>query len=140
MTSESRIERFVPKHDARSARWWVLQRVSGAITFVLLAFHMTVNHFFNPIIEAQYPDIVRDYGIASFRVVQIKFANPLYLIISFLFVVFLLFHAFNGMRTVWLDIVPGEKSRRYIGWLVLILIVVLTLFTLWLNFSVANPG
>ncbi|MFW9779743.1 MAG: hypothetical protein ACFFE8_12890 [Candidatus Heimdallarchaeota archaeon] len=141
MTSESGITRFVPKHEARSAQWWVLQRISGAFTFVLLGLHMVLNHYLNPFVEAQYPDIVRDYGIASFRVVQIKMANPLYLIVSFLFVIFLLFHAFNGVRTVWLDIIPGDASRRFIGWAVVILIVVLTLFTLWLNFSVAQlPG
>lgn len=138
LDSESRLKRFVPKHEARSAQWWVLQRISGAFTFVFLGFHMLVNHFFNPLIEAQYPEIVEEYGIASFRVVQIKFANPLYLIISFLFVVFLLFHAFNGMRTVWFDIAAGQSSRRFVSWLLLILAVVLILFTLWLNFSVAG--
>ena len=61
-SQEEKIKLFVPKHKGSSAIWWVLQRLTGAMLFFLILFHMLVNHYSSAHLPA---DIVNNYGIAS---------------------------------------------------------------------------
>ncbi|MFX0184160.1 MAG: succinate dehydrogenase, hydrophobic membrane anchor protein [Candidatus Hodarchaeota archaeon] len=133
--SKSRFKRFVPKHEARSALWWIIQRLSGFFLFFLILFHMLINHYISELIPT---NIAETYGIASFEAVQWKMQQPLYLIISMLFVLFLAFHMLNGLRTVIFDLAPGKKIRTVFVVLLLLIGIGIVLYALILNLTVAN--
>ncbi|UCE13693.1 MAG: hypothetical protein JSV04_00625, partial [Candidatus Heimdallarchaeota archaeon] len=103
ISSESKFSKFLPKHSKKSAFWWVLQRLTGVMLFFLILFHMIMNHYLSAIAitDAGFNSIVEMYGLASFQAVQWKMNNfPLYLWISVLFVLTVVFHMLNGFRTV----------------------------------------
>ncbi|MFW9906729.1 MAG: hypothetical protein ACFFFH_20655 [Candidatus Thorarchaeota archaeon] len=137
--SESKIKRFVPKHQARSALWWVFQRVSGFFLFFFIIFHMLVNHY----LTALLPTDIREFGVASFEAVQWKMQYtflgiPLYLVISFCMVTVLVFHMLNGFRTVILDLTTNQTFRKLIAFLLIIIGLLAITYTLWLNLTVAS--
>jgi succinate dehydrogenase cytochrome b556 subunit len=134
-SSEGFFKRFIPKHEASSAWLWIFQRISGALVFFLLLFHMAVNHYLNLVIPE---DIATEYGIASMQSVIIKMQNPAYFIVSILFVVVLLFHALNGFRTVVLDLAPSQNTRKLLGILLILIGIVATIYILILNLMVAS--
>ncbi|MFX0013050.1 MAG: hypothetical protein ACFFB2_04415 [Promethearchaeota archaeon] len=139
ISSESKLTRFVPKHQARSAVWWVFQRLSGFFLFFFLLFHLLVNHYLTTLL----PTDVREFGVASFEAVQWKMQYtylgiPLYLVISLCFVTFLVFHMLNGFRTVTLDLITNQSLRKLIAFLLVIIGLVAITYTIWLNLTVAG--
>ena len=133
-SQEEKIKQFVPKHKSSSALWWVLQRLTGAMLFFLILFHMLVNHYSSAHLPA---DIVTNYGIASFQAVQWKMINfPFYLVISMLFVLTVVFHMLNGFRTVILDLAPGKISKRILAMILLLIGFLLVVYVLSLNLLV----
>jgi len=137
LTSTSKLKSFMPKHKGSSALWWVLQRLTGVMLFVLILFHMLVNHYSSAHLPA---NIVADYGIASFQAVQWKMINfPLYSIISILFVLTVVFHMLNGFRTVMLDLAPGKMSKRILAMILLLIGILLVVYVAFvLNPTVMN--
>ena len=116
--------------------WWVLQRITGAMLFFLILFHMLVNHYSSAHLPA---DIVNTYGIASFQAVQWKMNNfPLYFWISILFVLTVVFHMLNGFRTVILDLAPGRLSKRLLAMILLLIGFLLVVYALFLNSTVMS--
>jgi len=132
---ENKIKRFVPRHSQTSVLWWVLQRLTGVMLFILILFHMLVNHYSSAHLPA---DIVTDYGIASFQAVQWKMINfPLYSVISILFVLTVVFHMLNGFRTVMLDLAPGKLSKRILAMILLLIGILLVVYLFGLNYIVS---
>ncbi len=141
ISSESKLKRFVPKHQARSAIWWVFQRVSGFLLFFFILFHMLANHYLTALLPAD----IRASGVASFEAVQWKMQYtylgiPLYLVISFCMVTLLVFHMLNGVRTVILDLTTNQTLRKLIAFLLIIIGLLVISYTLWLNLTVASIG
>lgn len=139
VSSESKLKRFVPKHQARSAIWWVFQRISGFFLFFFVIFHMLVNHY----LTALLPTNIRALGVASFEAVQWKMQYtylgiPWYLVISFCMVTVLVFHMLNGFRTVTLDLTTNQTLRKLIAFLLIVIGLVAITYTLWLNLTVAS--
>jgi succinate dehydrogenase/fumarate reductase cytochrome b subunit len=133
-SQEKKVKQFVPKHKGSSAIWWIMQRLTGAMLFFLILFHMLVNHYSSAHLPA---DIVSSYGIASFQAVQWKMINfPLYSVISILFVLTVVFHMLNGFRTVILDLAPGKLSKRVLAMILLLIGFLLVAYVLSLNYLV----
>ncbi|MFX0125822.1 MAG: hypothetical protein ACFFAE_19525 [Candidatus Hodarchaeota archaeon] len=137
--SESKFRKFLPKHSKKSALWWVLQRITGAMLFFLILFHMIMNHYLTAIAitDAGFNTIVETYGIASFQAVQWKMNNfPFYFWISILFVLTVVFHMLNGFRTVLLDLAPGRVSKRLLAMVLLLIGFLILVYAFFLNFTV----
>lgn len=137
--SESKFKRFIPKHQSRSALWWVLQRISGFFLFFFLLFHMLINHYLSALLPADRAA----FGVASFEAVQWKMQYtfsgiPLYLVISFCFVTVLIFHMLNGFRTVTMDVTTNQTLRKLIAIFLVLIGLVAIVYTLWLNLTVAS--
>lgn len=138
-SQESKIVQFLPKHQSSSALWWVLQRISGFFVFLLVFFHMIVNHYLTALMNTDaYPELQN--GIASFQAVQWKMQNPLYFWISILFVIFLMIHALNGFRMVVLDIATGHTFRTVVAILLLIIGVLVIFYAFILNSTIISLG
>ena len=139
ISSDNKLKRFVPKHQARSAIWWVFQRLSGFFLFFFVLFHLLVNHY----LTALLPENIASSGVASFEAVQWKMQYtylgiPLYLVISLLFVTFLVFHMLNGFRTVILDLTTNQTLRKLLAFFLVIIGLVAISYTIWLNLTVAG--
>ncbi|MFX0094302.1 MAG: hypothetical protein ACFFBD_21370 [Candidatus Hodarchaeota archaeon] len=136
---EKKIKQFIPKHQNSSALWWVLQRISGFFVFLLVFFHMIVNHYLTALMNTDaYPELQN--GIASFQAVQWKMQNPLYFWISILFVIFLMIHALNGIRMVIVDVATGHTLRKVVGILLLLTGVLVIIYAFILNSTVISLG
>ncbi|MHA2225879.1 MAG: hypothetical protein ACXAC8_11780 [Candidatus Hodarchaeales archaeon] len=134
VSSEIKFRKFLPKHSKKSAFWWVLQRITGVMLFFLILFHMLVNHYLSGHIPS---NIVN--GIASFEAVQWKMQNPLYFLISMLFVITVVFHMLNGFRTVTLDLAPGRMSKRLLAIVLLLIGFFFVVYLFFLNSTVMVP-
>lgn len=138
-SQESKIRQFLPKHQSSSAFWWVLQRISGFFVFLLVFFHMIVNHYLTALMNTDaYPELQK--GIASFQAVQWKMQNPIYFWISILFVIFLMIHALNGFRMVLLDVATGHTFRRILAILLFLIGVLVIVYAFILNSTVISLG
>ncbi|WP_455139799.1 hypothetical protein [Candidatus Hodarchaeum mangrovi] len=138
-SQESKIRQFLPKHQSSSALWWVLQRISGFFVFLLVFFHMIVNHYLTALMNTDaVPELQK--GIASFEAVQWKMQNPLYFWISILFVIFLMIHALNGFRMVMLDVATGHTFRKILAILLLLIGVLVIIYAFILNSTVISFG
>jgi succinate dehydrogenase hydrophobic anchor subunit len=138
-SQEKNIKRFIPKHQSSSAIWWILQRLTGAMLFFLILFHMLMNHYLSAIAitNTEFNTIVETFGLASFQAVQWKMINfPLYSVISILFVLTVVFHMLNGFRTVILDLAPGKLSKRILAMILLLIGILLVVYAFSLNYIV----
>ncbi|MHA2166332.1 MAG: hypothetical protein ACXAC6_04745 [Candidatus Hodarchaeales archaeon] len=139
-SQEKKIKQFVPKHQGSSAIWWILQRLTGVMLFLLILFHMFANHYLSAlaITDTGFNTIVENFGLASFQAVQWKMVNyPIYLMISILFILTVVFHMLNGFRTVILDLAPGKISKRILAMILLLIGVLLVVYVLSLNYIVS---
>lgn len=137
--TEGKVRKFLPKHSKKSAIWWVLQRITGAMLFFLILFHMFANHYYSAfaIQDAQFNTIVETFGLASYQAVQYKMSNyPIYFFISILFVITVVFHMLNGFRTVVLDLAPGRVSKRLLAVVLLLVGIGLVVYAFFLNSTV----
>jgi len=117
-----------------------LQRLTGVMLFLLILFHMFANHYLSAlaITDTGFNTIVENFGLASFQAVQWKMVNyPIYLMISILFILTVVFHMLNGFRTVILDLAPGKISKRILAMILLLIGVLLVVYVLSLNYIVS---
>lgn len=77
---------------------WLLQRVSGAIIFVLIAVHFVLMHFMGPE-KRLYADVAR------------RFANPLWKSFDLAFLFLGLSHGWYGTWGIVQDYVRSETGR-----------------------------
>jgi succinate dehydrogenase / fumarate reductase membrane anchor subunit len=94
---------------------WLLQRVSGALLFVLLVTHFVLMHFLGPE-KRLYADVAR------------RFANPLWKTFDLAFLALALSHGWYGVWGVVQDYVRNGAVR--ILALVLIVTAALALFSI----------
>ncbi len=108
---------------------WLLQRVSGALLFVVLATHFYIYHYFmgpgmwgfdsigygatdleTLRLMAEDPEMVRFYALARL------FAHPIWKIFDVLFISLAAYHGFYGIATTIDDIVTNERWRMIGNW------------------------
>jgi len=104
---------------ARGEFLWFFQRVTALLLVYFLGTHIVILHFIRK-------------GVITFASVAEKFAaNPVfYKVFYFIFIPALLFHAFNGAWSVFVDYNPPEKARKITGivfWVIGISLTVLGL-------------
>ena len=136
---EKKIKQFIPKHKSSSAIWWILQRLTGIMLFFLILFHMFMNHYLSAIAftDTGFNAIVENFGLSSFQAVQWKMLNfPFYFVISMLFGITVVFHMFNGFRTVILDLSPGKWSKRILAMILLLGGFLLVIYLFLFNYIV----
>ncbi len=88
---------------ARSALFWLFQRVTGAILAIFLFTHVKVLHW--------------DFNFAERGLIDFSFVlkrldgNLVWLIFYFLFIISALFHGLNGLWAVVLDFRPSRRIQ-----------------------------
>lgn len=112
MTSTDSPPRANPVYRGRSGQWaFIGHRVSGVLVFLFLLLHIVDVSLIN-VSPQVYDEVHELYGNVLLRVFEV----------GLLFA--LLFHSFNGIRIVMVDVFPGavRRERRLLS-----AVVVLTL-------------
>ncbi len=100
---------------------WVAQAISGVLLLVLLGIHLLVNH--------------TESGMLDYQAVVARFKNPVTFTIETVFLLVVIFHAFNGVRGVLLDYVRSERLNRLVSRGLAGLGVAAAAYGLWLSLS-----
>jgi succinate dehydrogenase hydrophobic anchor subunit len=89
---------------ARSVREWRLTALTGVALLLLVTVHMVANHF-----------VVHEVGgLRTYHQVLEYVGNPVIFTIESFFLLFVTLHAMLGLRSVLLDLDPGQRLRRWI--------------------------
>jgi succinate dehydrogenase hydrophobic anchor subunit len=81
---------------------WMIKMVTAVLIIFLLAVHFVMNHLAGSEGLMTYADVVRYYKI------------PFVPFMEAIFLIAVVTHAFVGLRSILLDLNPGEKTLRWI--------------------------
>jgi succinate dehydrogenase cytochrome b556 subunit len=109
-----------------SAWAWILQAASGALLVILLALHMTAQHFVAP------------GGVLNYDEVVAHLKNPIIFVLETAFAGTVLFHAFAGIRAILLDLGLSRVQERPINIVLTVLGIGLFVYGLVLTLAVAT--
>jgi succinate dehydrogenase / fumarate reductase membrane anchor subunit len=106
---------------------WLAKIVSGALIFVVLAIHLTVNH-------------MAEEGLLSHADVVAYYQNPLIILMEAFFLVFVVVHSLTGLRGILLDLNPRPGLMRMADAALLVLGSVSIVYGIWLLQAVMALG
>ena len=108
---------------------WLLQRVTGPALLIFLGVHMFVTHF-------------GGFHILTFAKVAERFrtAPVFWTTFDSLFLIFVVFHSLNGLRTIIYDFRPGPRLRLGATILLWIIGIVTVLLGLGILIPYAKAG
>lgn len=114
--------------DRQDTSWisWLLQLLSGLLLILLLALHMIAHHF---IVEG---------GLRTYSEVIDYISNPIIFALEVIFMIIVAPHAMLGLYSIVLDLGPGVRARRIIGWIFAAITVVTVGFGIWLAIALQN--
>ncbi len=80
---------------------WFLQRVSGAVLFVLLVIHFWITHYFPG-------------GELSYQNVALRLSQPGWKLVYLVFLVLCIYHGLNGLWIILQDYMRNDSLRLLI--------------------------
>lgn len=89
---------------------WVLQRITGVVLVVLMTIHIVVNHFGNidKVGTPGHGDLI------MFNDVAYRLGMAFWWVIDISLLAFVLFHGFNGIRNIAIDMGLTARANRLI--------------------------
>jgi succinate dehydrogenase cytochrome b556 subunit len=84
---------------------WFLQRVSAVFLVIGLLVHFWVLHYINI-----------DEKPITFSIVQQRLQSPLWIAFDSLLLLAVVYHALNGIWSIFLDWNPRKSIRKILGW------------------------
>ncbi len=96
---------------SKGALLWFFQRITGIYLFVMLLVHFFVMHFSGK--ELTYENVAP------------RLSSPLWKAADLLFLIFALYHGFNGLWSIIDDYVKSRSLRLFLMAIVITLVVVL---------------
>ncbi len=108
---------------------WFFQRFSGAILLFLIMLHL----LFTRILEDKNflglgGEFLGFKGGAGVELVMKRLAHAGYLTVDILLIIFVVYHALNGLRMILNDMFDSESVQRMIFWILLIVGVLIVVF------------
>ncbi|MEM4472011.1 MAG: succinate dehydrogenase [Archaeoglobaceae archaeon] len=97
---------------------WVFQAFSGFVLILLITTHFLLTH--------------SSHGLLSYESVVERMRDQQYKIFYALLLIFVTFHAFNGLRAIILDTESGMRNKRMINLLTFILAILMVIYGLYL--------
>lgn len=98
---------------------WILQRVTGVGMLLFVGLHIWYTHF------------ALDVGALNAEEIAGRLQRLTFVIIDYGLLVFVMFHAMNGLRNVLLDFSFAARRRKLISWALAIVGVAWTAFGIW---------
>jgi succinate dehydrogenase / fumarate reductase membrane anchor subunit len=91
---------------------WILQRITGIVLVVLMAIHIVVNHFGNLDKVGKTINGVNHSDLIIFNDVAYRLSMAFWWVIDVALLVFVLFHGFNGIRNIALDMGLTDRAEK----------------------------
>lgn len=91
---------------------WVLQRITGVVLVVLMAIHIIVNHFGNISKVGKTVGGVHHADLIVFSDVAYRLTMAFWWVIDIALLAFVLFHGFNGIRNIAIDMGLTARAER----------------------------
>lgn len=91
---------------------WILQRITGVVLVVLMAIHIVVNHFGNLDKVGKTINGVNHSDLIIFNDVAYRLSMAFWWVIDVALLVFVLFHGFNGIRNIALDMGLTDRAEK----------------------------
>ncbi len=114
---------FWPK-NMKTGMWaWIGHRITGIVLVVYIFMHLSF------ITTASLGD-----GPKNFDALMAITSQPLFIVLDFVLVVVVIFHAMNGLRVVLFDAGVGIRRQKQIFWVMMgisAVLVVAGIITLW---------
>ena len=118
----------VKSRMGENAGVWFFKVLSGLLIILILFFHLVINHL---IVEGgllSYADVVKYYQTWIVPIMEI------------FFLIFVVSHALIGLRSILLDLHPGNISLKWINRGLVLLGVVTIVYGTWLVFVIVGRG
>jgi len=107
---------------------WLLKIVAGLLIVFIMGIHFWVNH------------LVAPDGLLSYADVLAYFQNPAIIVMEIFFLIFVISHAFLGLRSIILDLNPSEAVLRWVNRGLLIAGTLAILYGIWLALFISAKG
>jgi len=91
---------------------WILQRITGVVLVVLMAIHIIVNHFGNLDKVGKTINGVNHTDLIMFNDVAYRLGMAFWWVIDVALLAFVLFHGFNGIRNIALDMGLTDRAEK----------------------------
>jgi len=115
----------VKSRMGESAGVWFFKVASGGLIILVLFIHLVVNHL---IVEGgllTYSDVVKYYQTWIVPVMEV------------FFLIFVVSHSLLGLRSILLDLHPGNTALKWMNRGLLLLGVIAIVYGIWLVFVIA---
>jgi succinate dehydrogenase / fumarate reductase cytochrome b subunit len=102
---------------------WVMQGFSGLVLLVVLALHLLANHTTS--------------GLLTYDGAIARFKSPAILTLETIFLVLVIYHAFNGVRGVIADYVRSTRWNRVFSGVLTVVGAAAAAYGVWLGFALS---
>jgi succinate dehydrogenase hydrophobic anchor subunit len=107
---------------------WLLKIFTGPLLLILIAVHLTVNHF------------IAETGLLTYTDVIAYYRNPLIPIMEIAFLAAVVTHSLSGLRGIILDLKPARNVLKILDWVMVIFGVSAVVYGTWLALTIASKG
>ncbi len=107
---------------------WLIKILTGPLLLIILAIHLTVNHFLGETGLLTYADIIAYYR------------NPIIPAMEIVFLATVVTHSLSGLRGIILDLKPARNVLRIIDWILVLLGISAVVYGTWLALTIASGG
>ena len=107
---------------------WLIKILTGPLLLIILAIHLTVNHFLGQTGLLTYADIIAYYR------------NPIIPAMEIVFLATVVTHSLSGLRGILLDLKPARNVLRIIDWILALLGISAVVYGTWLALTIASSG
>lgn len=91
---------------------WIIQRITGVVLVVLLTIHIVINHFGNISKVGKSVNGVNHADLIVFSDVAYRLTMAFWWVIDIALLAFVLFHGFNGIRNIAIDMGLTARAER----------------------------
>lgn len=136
-TRELELQLDMPKGGTWS---WFFQRLSGAVLVLLIMLHL----LFTRILEDPYflglgGQFLGIQGGAGIEVVTQRLAQAGYITVDILLIIFVIYHAFNGLRMILNDLFDSESIQKTISWILIIVGSIIVIVGTYVLITIRPP-
>jgi succinate dehydrogenase / fumarate reductase membrane anchor subunit len=109
---------------------WLIKIATGPILIIVAFVHLIVNHNLGSAAGGllTYEDVVRYYQ------------NPLIPAMEILFLISVVTHSLIGLRSIILDLQPGQGTLKGLDWLFILVGAGSVIYGIWLVLKIASFG
>lgn len=118
---------LTPVRARETSTAWLIKIATGPLLVILLAVHLTVNHFTGSA-----------NGLMSYADVVRYFNNPWIVAMEITFLACVVTHSLLGLRAIILDLHPSEKTMSVVNAVMWVVGIASVVYGIWLALAIAS--